>query len=177
MRMMWLFLDGQLWTELLSLEGRIPKTETVLAWFMVAPPGTPDAIKSFTEFLATCVQSSTLPSPISNQWQGGIARYCEQLSSLADDAFSELPARHRMGLVLEELHLQGYSPALGAEAHCRYNAGDLQDAIRCWDASDDTSHQRYYLAQAQLKPYPAASSLAKAGESDKIYASGRPTVE
>jgi hypothetical protein len=147
------FWDGQLWHDLLGLQGNIPAEVIHLAKFMTCSKNDSNSLISFSVFLAERLEKDLLPKSIATQWQSGISEYCARILSTRETSLSK-ETWTQFSQVLEELDHNGYANTLSAAAECYYSSGDLRNAIRCWESNGDTLHNHYFLAKAHLTPYP-----------------------
>lgn len=137
-------------------------------------------ISTFTRYLQSCLEerddggrsSENLleKNRFSRQWQQAIAAYGEGLSSFGEQQLSR-PQWQQFGEILEALHSCGYGKMLTRAGDCFYRAAQYDRAVACYTQCQGTQKREYYLAQAQLRGFPAGlSDLEEAGEGLRIVA-------
>jgi len=163
------FWDGMLWADLLTLVGDIPIEEVQLAHFMETEVRTAETLRSFSNFIAECLDKNTLPKAVSFQWRRGISEFHQLIESLEVSGLKQ-DEWQRIALILEDLGSRGYPDTSSAAGQCYANAGDLPQALRIWERSANTQHTGYYIAKAQTLVYPQNLEWwEKAGDYEKIY--------
>lgn len=163
------FWEGELWQQLLGLEGNIRIEDARLSRFMVTQREDTAAIQGFTSYLEGIIANQTLPKALGRQWRNVLAEYRQRVLTLEPGAF-KAEIWSLLGQVLEELHTRGYSEALVAAGKCYLQGGNLRRAIHCWEESQYTQHRDYYVAKARSLGYPLSLDWwDRAGEQDQIY--------
>ena len=163
------FWDGELWKDLLQLQGEIKLEEVQLAQFMESKKDDPKVVLEFTVFIESCVEKNTLGKSINKQWKSVLSEYRQRIFALSSKSLTE-ENWHQLGTALEELTNRGFQDIQGATGKCYFNANSLKNAIKIWEASGATSHKEYYQSKAMLLSYPNNLEWwEKSGDHEKIY--------
>lgn len=163
------FWDGELWKDLLQLQGEIKQEEVRLAQFMESKKDDAKIILDFTEFIEACIEKNTLGKSISKQWKNVMSEYRQRILALATRSLS-VEEWNGLGIVLGELTDRGFMDTQGATGKCYFNANNFRKAIQIWEGSGSTSNKEYYRAKAMTTNYPGNLEWwEKAGDKDRIY--------
>ena len=163
------FWDGELWKDLLELQGEIKREEVTLAHFMISKRDDPKIILDFTKFLENCIEKNTLGKSVNKQWKNVLSEFRQRIFALTSKSLTE-ENWHQLGTILEELTDRGFQDIQGATGKCYFNANSLKKAILVWEATGATSHKEYYQAKAMQLTYPSNLEWwEKSGDHERIY--------